>query len=45
MPGGWEVALPLPASASAGPVRVTAYSESPRDGSRFAEARVDGTLR
>ena len=42
MPGAWRLALDLPASVQPGSnVRVIAYFESPRDGSRVAQTSVD----
>jgi len=41
MPGMWQTTLTVPSSAAAGPVRVIAHFNSPRDGSIVAEASVD----
>ena len=43
MPGAWSVSLQLPSSGPppTGRLRVVAYFESPRDGSRAAEDSVD----
>jgi hypothetical protein len=45
MPGAWRTTINLPASGLPSTVRVLAYIESPRDGSRVAEATVDIRLR
>jgi hypothetical protein len=43
MPGAWSVELLVepPLQRPAGPLRVVAYFESPRDGARVAEATLD----
>ena len=41
MPGGWQVDLPIPASAPRGPARVVAHFESPKDGSTVAQTSID----
>lgn len=41
MPGGFSRAVTIPAGAATGPARVTAYFESPRDGSVVTKASAD----
>lgn len=41
MPGPWDAALDVPAEAARARLRVVAHFESPRDGSRVAEATLD----
>jgi len=45
MPGAWQMVVPVPPAAPAGLACVIAHFESPRDGSRVAEAAVDVTVR
>lgn len=45
MPGFWQLTFTLPASGQPSNARVIAYFESPRDGSRVAEASVDIALK
>lgn len=41
MPGGFQLTLTIPANAPAGPARVTAHFDSPKDGSVVMSASVD----
>lgn len=41
MPGGFQLTLTIPASAPAGPARITAHFDSPKDGSVVISESVD----
>lgn len=41
MPGGFERAITVPATAPSGPMRITAHFDSPRDGAVVRSASVD----